>query len=232
MDLSNLKKGLFGYNKLAVANYIASLDSEYSAKIQELQKQSSETKETLHGQMESLRSEYDEKIRELREQVEKLRQERDDLRSSNDTIADTLIAAQEYAVELKARSDQRDKERDEEHLRVLEGQYGKVQDFSGKIHGLLEQVNEILQDVAGNLEKKEEKLNAADEEIVQEQQNVFAQVQSGSLAQDSFAQEECAEPTSEETGSEEMTSEETSEDVQDAGKEEANDISYRGFTSW
>ena len=37
MDLSNLKSGLFGYNKLAVSNYVSRLESESNQKIQDLQ---------------------------------------------------------------------------------------------------------------------------------------------------------------------------------------------------
>ena len=36
MDLSNLKSSLFGYNKLAVSNYVFSLENTSNQKIQDL----------------------------------------------------------------------------------------------------------------------------------------------------------------------------------------------------
>jgi hypothetical protein len=38
MDLSNLKSSLFGYNKLAVSNYVSGLEKESNQKVQDLQK--------------------------------------------------------------------------------------------------------------------------------------------------------------------------------------------------
>ena len=52
MDLTNLKKSMFGYNKLAVSSCISELESEYNQKIQDLQKTSTEAQETLKSQME------------------------------------------------------------------------------------------------------------------------------------------------------------------------------------
>ena len=65
MDLSNLKSGLFGYNKLAVSNYVSSLESESNQKIQDLQKESKEAQDSLRGQLDALRAKYDEDIQKL-----------------------------------------------------------------------------------------------------------------------------------------------------------------------
>ena len=101
MDLSNLKSGLFGYNKLAVSNYVSSLESESNQKIQDLQRESKEAQDSLRGQLDALRAKYDEDIQKLNEKIDELTQERDLLRRDNDTIAETLLNAEEYAADLR-----------------------------------------------------------------------------------------------------------------------------------
>ena len=89
MDLSNLKSSLFGYNKLAVSNYVSGLESESNQKVQDLQKAAKETEDTLRSQIEELRTKYEEEVQKLNEKIDALTEERDLLRRDNDTIADT-----------------------------------------------------------------------------------------------------------------------------------------------
>lgn len=119
MDLSNLKSSLFGYNKLAVSNYVSGLEKESNQKVQDLQKAAKETEDTLRSQIEELRTKYEEEVQKLNEKIDALTEERDLLRRDNDTIADTLLDAEEYAADLRCKADQKAKERDEEHVQVL-----------------------------------------------------------------------------------------------------------------
>ena len=145
MDLSNLKSGLFGYNKLAVSNYVSSLESESNQKIQDLQKESKEAQDSLRGQLDALRAKYDEDIQKLNEKIDELTQERDLLRRDNDTIAETLLNAEEYAADLRNKADQRAKERDEEHLQTLADQQGKVGEIKTKLHTVLGDITTLLE---------------------------------------------------------------------------------------
>ena len=107
MDLTNVKSSLFGYNKLAVSNLVAGMDSDFNQKLQDLQKESKEAQEALRGQIEELRTKYEDEIQTLNEKIEVLTQERDLLRRDNDTIADTLLDAEEYAGDLRKRQTSR-----------------------------------------------------------------------------------------------------------------------------
>ena len=128
MDLSNLKSSLFGYNKLAVSNYVSGLESESNQKVQDLQKAAKETEDTLRSQIEELRTKYEEEVQKLNEKIDALTEERDLLRRDNDTIADTLLDAEEYAADLRCKADQKAKERDEEHVQVLTMQQNKIEE--------------------------------------------------------------------------------------------------------
>ena len=77
MDLSNLKSSLFGYNKLAVSNYVSSLENTSNQKIQDLQKASREAEGALRGQLDDLRAQYDEEVKKLNEKIDNLIMERD-----------------------------------------------------------------------------------------------------------------------------------------------------------
>ena len=169
MDLSNLKSGLFGYNKLAVSNYVSSLESESNQKIQDLQKESKEAQDSLRGQLDALRAKYDEDIQKLNEKIDELTQERDLLRRDNDTIAETLLNAEEYAADLRNKADQRAKERDEEHLQTLADQQGKVGAIKTKLHTVLGDITALLEAAAQELTGKADALEETGQDITDEQ---------------------------------------------------------------
>ncbi len=164
MDL-NLKKSLFGYNKLDVSNYVSNLNNENLTKIQDLQKQSMEAQDSLRAQIDAVRAEYTAEIEKLKEKIEELTAERDAMRRSNDVIADTLLGAQEYADNLRDKADQRAKERDEEHLRILESQQSTAELFHGRLRGLLSEIGGILQTAADSLSEKALGLMETSDEI-------------------------------------------------------------------
>ena len=204
MDLSNLKSSLFGYNKLAVSNYVSGLEDSNNQKIQEMEKASREAEGALRGQLDDLRAKYDEDVKKLNDKIDELMKEkdleerrlndkfdellkesgqeekrlndkideltkeRDLLRRDNDTIAATLLDAQAYAEELKNKADQRDKERDEEHLQTLADQRGKVSEINTKLKTVLGDISELLQTATNDLNEKAEILEETDQDIVQE----------------------------------------------------------------
>ena len=206
MDLSNMKNSLFGYNKLAVSNYVSSLESESNQKIQDIQKESQEAQGALRSQLDELRAKYDEEVGRLNEKIDELTKERDMLRRDNDTIADTLLDAKEYAQDLRDKADQRDRERDDEHIQVLGNQQAKVQDIDFKIRNVLESINTLLETAAKELTGEAEDLSQVGQEIDEEKAGYVTapeadaqEAESADLeAPEEAALEEAADETSDE----------------------------------
>lgn len=168
MDLTNMKKGMFGYNKLAVSTYISNMESEHNQKIQDLQKAGKETEETLRGQIESLREKYEEEIQKLNEKIDELTNAREQSHRDNDTIAGTLLDAKEYAQDLRNKADQNARERDEEHRQVLESQKNRVMQIDTKLNGVLGAITELLEEASKQLNGQAEELEKTGQEIDEE----------------------------------------------------------------
>jgi len=168
MDLTNMKKSMFGYNKLAVSSYVSNLESEYNQKIQDVQKTGKETEETLRGQIESLREKYEEEIQKLNEKIDELTNARELSHRDNDTIADTLLDAKEYAQDLRNKADQNARERDEEHHQVLESQKNRVMEIDTKLNGVLGAISELLEEASKQLSGQAEELEKTGQEIDEE----------------------------------------------------------------
>lgn len=170
MDLTNMKKSFFGYNKFAVSNYISALESDYNKKIQEIQKESMDTQANLRGQLDAVREKQEEELQKLRDKIDTLTQEKDSLRRNHETIADALLDAQEYAQRLKQQADERAAQRDAEHLQLLSVQQGKVKEFDSRLRVVLDEIREVLQAASDDLSEKAENLQEAGQRIEEEKE--------------------------------------------------------------
>ncbi len=168
MDLTNMKKSFFGYNKFAVSNYISALESDYNKKIQDIQKESMDTQASLRSQIDAVREKQEEELQKLRDKIDALTQEKDSLRRDHETIADALLDAQEYAHRLKQQADERAAQRDAEHLQMLSVQQGKVKEFDSRLRSVLDEIREVLQTASDDLSEKAENLQEAGQSIEEE----------------------------------------------------------------
>lgn len=225
MDLTNLKSSLFGYSKLAVTNLVSGMESDHNQKIQDLQKESVEAQESLRGQIEALRAKYEEEIQKLNEKIEELTKERDLLRRDNDTIADTLLDAKEYAEDLRNKADQKAKERDEEHLHTLEMQQNKVQEIDTKLHDVLGEISELLETATKHLTGKAEALEETGQDIEDEKAKYAPAEEAQEEAAGEALEEEAGEAIEEavEENAEEAVAEETLEKAAEAVEEAAEE---------
>ncbi len=208
MDLSNLSSGLFGYKKMAVANYISSLESEYNQKIQDLQKESTDTQTTLRDQIEALRAKQEEEVKGLQDKIEALTRERDSLRRSNDTIADTLLDAQQYANDLRDKANEKAAQRDKEHMETLTAQQAKLQVIDSKLRCVLGEISGLLQTASDQLTEKAADLIEA-EDIIAEEKGLYETEEEKSATA-------VEEETAEEDTAEEAVGEETAEAIEEA----------------
>lgn len=198
MDLSNVKSSLFGYNKLAVSSYVSNLDNEYHQKLQDLQKESKDAQEALRGQIDALRVKYEEEVQRLNERIDSLTKERDLLRRDNDTIADTLLDAKEYAEELRSKADRKAKERDDEHVQILEDQKNKVSLIDTKLQDVLGKISEFLAVASEHLNEDAKVLAETQQDIEEEESKyVPAEMLSGGAESSQADAEEASDAASE-----------------------------------
>ncbi len=198
MDLSNVKSSLFGYNKLAVSSYVSNLDNEYHQKLQDLQKESKDAQEALRGQIDALRVKYEEEVQRLNERIDSLTKERDLLRRDNDTIADTLLDAKEYAEELRSKADRKAKERDDEHVQILEDQKSKVSLIDTKLQDVLGKISEFLAVASEHLNEDAKVLAETQQDIEEEESKyVPAEMLSGGAESSQADAEEASDAASE-----------------------------------
>lgn len=198
MDLSNVKSSLFGYNKLAVSSYVSNLDNEYHQKLQDLQKESKDAQEALRGQIDALRVKYEEEVQRLNERIDSLTKERDLLRRDNDTIADTLLDAKEYAEELRSKADRKAKERDDEHVQILEEQKSKVSLIDTKLQDVLGKISEFLAVASEHLNEDAKVLAETQQDIEEEESKyVPAEMLSGGAESSQADAEEASDAASE-----------------------------------
>ena len=198
LDLANVKSSLFGYNKLAVSSYVSNLDNEYHQKLQDLQKESKDAQEALRGQIDALRVKYEEEVQRLNERIDSLTKERDLLRRDNDTIADTLLDAKEYAEELRSKADRKAKERDDEHVQILEEQKSKVSLIDTKLQDVLGKISEFLAVASEHLNEDAKVLAETQQDIEEEESKyVPAEMLSGGAESSQADAEEASDAASE-----------------------------------
>lgn len=102
MNLENLKKSFFGYNKADVYQYIMSIESEFSA---QLIKKDEQNKQAAEGYME--------RIRQLEKEMEELKKQLEVQKREQDMISFTMIEAKRYAEALKKESEEKEKKQQE-----------------------------------------------------------------------------------------------------------------------
>ena len=95
MQLEQLKKSLFGYEKDSVYQYIASMEADFSARLMEKDRQA-----------EAERAQTREQIASLEQEVRALREAHEAQQSRQLAIADALLDAQAHAGQLREENTQ------------------------------------------------------------------------------------------------------------------------------
>ncbi len=95
MQLSDIKKSLFGYKKDDVYKYFAELSNEFSERLKRTEESSEERIEALSK-----------KNAELEEKLAEISRENAEYQASHAAIADSIIDAKKYADTLKLQNEQ------------------------------------------------------------------------------------------------------------------------------
>lgn len=90
MNITELKKSIFGYSKESVYQYISHLNQEFSQKLLE-----------RDGATEHLVKELRERNAELEKEIENLKAENDIYQQKQSSISESIISAKNYEMEIK-----------------------------------------------------------------------------------------------------------------------------------
>lgn len=125
MHLEQLKKGLWGYRKDSVFQYIASQEEVFSQKLLE-----------KDAQAEGAARQYQERIQALEEENRKLRQDLEEYRQKCDMISDALLDARSCAAQMKEESRALESEAQERIRQALEQELEQVAQYKEKVAAL------------------------------------------------------------------------------------------------
>lgn len=148
MRLSEIKKGFWGYKKEGISQYIAELEAEVRAKLQEKDEEIRRTEEAAKA-----------RTTELEEALRAVRKENEALRAEQASIADALIQAQKYAEQIRKEADEFEREA---YARVQAGvdrQRQELEEYAKAADVLKEQLHVLLKDTLGKTEDIQRELN-------------------------------------------------------------------------
>ena len=139
MQKKLLKTSLFGFSKAGVCDYIARVNDDFNAKIDQLSAEHIREKNDLLLQ-----------IAALNEELNKYKQ-------ANSDIAQALFDAQQYAAELKTKADGEYKVACDELLSFKEAETDKLILYREKIEKVRKDIVNLLSDIDNKLTSQTEK---------------------------------------------------------------------------
>lgn len=167
MQLDEIKKGLFGYQKDGVLQYLAEKEEELSKQLLEKDAQSEQALQQAQKRISELeRTSADNwaKVRRLEQEIQSLQGELENLRQQEAMVADTLIDAQTYAQQIRENSQAQEAQVQERLRAALDRDFGRLEDYRMKILTLRRALQSTLREFdqrADRLEQQMEDLSHA-----------------------------------------------------------------------
>ena len=153
MRLEELKKGLWGYQKDAVFQYIIQQEGIFTQKLAE-----------KDAQLERTDRQAQDHIRELEQENRELKEELSRLREQQDQISQAILDARSSAEALKAESRAQEETARETVRLALERDLAELAGYRNKIETLRQTIHaalECMEEQAETMEEQAEKLAAA-----------------------------------------------------------------------
>lgn len=145
MRLEEVKKGLWGYKKEGVRQYIAQLEAEAQAKKDE--------------ELRQLEESSGRRIAELEEALRAAQEENKAMRAEQASIADALIQAQKYAQQIRDEADEFERAAHDRVQISVDRQLRELEEYSVAADELKEQLHALLKDTLGKTEDIKRELN-------------------------------------------------------------------------
>ncbi len=147
MELSELKKSVWGYNKDSVCRYLVSLEEEMSAKLEEKDREAARTEERLRARIAELEKSLEESRKELLQMTETPKTREKETDTKEEEFEKILAEREQYAMqEIRAYADEQTK---------------KVENYAanvGRLRRYCQQMLENLDREAAGLETDIERL--------------------------------------------------------------------------
>ena len=135
MQISELKKGFWGYRKEDVYQYISTLNEEFSKKLLEKD-------EKTEGLLQSLQA----KNAALEQELVTLKQENEKYEKMYFAVSDSIINAQSYAVQLKNETKEKEQALREQLEAEITSQHLKLESYVEQIKSLRAHLKCVLED--------------------------------------------------------------------------------------
>ncbi len=149
MRVEELKRGLWGYQKQSIFQYIAEQEEAFSRKLLEKDQQAEAAAQLAR-----------ERIQALEAEVTALRGQLGELQRRHAHIADTLLDARAAAEEMKAESRAQEEAAREVVRKTLDGAMGEVAGYRERIAGLRRAIERTLRDMDSQTAQLEEEAEA------------------------------------------------------------------------
>lgn len=150
MQLDEMKKGLWGYQKASVFQYVAAREEEFSRRLLEKDQQA-----------EQAARQYQERIQALEQEGRELRAELEELRRRQSMISDALLDAQAFSERMKAETQAQEQSARERLRQELDVQTRELNSYRDQVSALRRALQDTLRDLetqTGQLERQIEVL--------------------------------------------------------------------------
>lgn len=150
MNLDQLRRGFFGYQKADVYQYISSLEEEFSAKLMEKDEENKKIEE-----------QYKERVIQMEQELKEARQKLGNMMNEQMMIGAALMEAKRYSEQLK-----KEAESDKEKARAeLEEQVEQSRNELERYRKQIASVRDTFENMLKNMDEKAEKLEIKVEEL-------------------------------------------------------------------
>ena len=139
MQLDELKKGFWGYQKEGVFQYITAREEEFSRRLREKEAQADQALQRAQTRVQELEQEAVDawsRVRALEQELQSLREERDALRKQQAMVADALLDARAYAGRLREESMAREEDARAQLRCALDRDLAELSGYRNKISAL------------------------------------------------------------------------------------------------
>lgn len=144
MQIQEMKKGLFGYKKESVYQYVSALNEEFSQKLIEKDEKN-----------EVLVKELRERTQALEAELERVKRESEDLRKKQLAVSDSIIDARDYAAQLKSETRRREQA-------LYDQMEARMNKENRRLDGYTENIGKLREQIKDVLEKFDEELKQAE----------------------------------------------------------------------
>ena len=147
MEIDKLKRGLFGYKKESVYQYIASVEDDFSSKLLEKDDKIKKNEEI-----------YLSKINKLEEELKEVKRQYEEQKGEKTVVAATLIEARRFAEQLKKETEEKENKALKEFENELSKKRKELKEYQEQIENLRKTIVSMLNETDGKIKNVENEI--------------------------------------------------------------------------